>query len=200
MFRRDAYRITSTDSNIVNLDQLFDVMLNKSGKSDTNNIHNLWRINRMFLPGIALRALFPAPKTLPEHAGIDIERYIAFDINGGTTYQLPSTDCSNMFVYQAIGSRIIHLKPTVECKDQCRRITVKLKENHTCKHPFFNTFFSLCNLTPLTRFIYLYFRFFFVFSILRLVVLEADIVTCSSAHKNYVRFIHRIVLYITVRI
>lgn len=74
------------------------------------------------------------------NAGIDIERYVAFDINDGVTYQLPSTDCSNMFVYQAIGSRIIHLEPTIECKQQCRRIIVKLKQNHTCKHPQHLTF------------------------------------------------------------
>ena len=134
MFRIEADRIRSSDASIVNLDQLFDVMLNKSGKTTTKNIHILWRINRM-TPGRMLRALFPAPKAIPEHAGIDIERYIAFDMNGGVTYQLPSTDCSNMFIHQAIGSRIIHLKPTVECQDECRRITIKLKENHTCKHP-----------------------------------------------------------------
>lgn len=136
MFLREANKVYASDSNVANLDQLFDVMLNKSGESSTKKFHALWRINRM-TPGRILRALFPAPKTIPKNAGIDIERYIAFDINGGVTYQLPSTDCSNMFVYQAIGSRIIHLKPTIECKDQCRRLIVKLKENHTCKHPFF---------------------------------------------------------------
>lgn len=134
MFRQEAYRVRSTERNVANLDQLFDVMLNKSGKSDTTPSNNMWRINRM-TPARILRALFPAPKTIPMNAGIDIERYLAFDLNGGVTYQLPSTDCSNMFVYQAIGSRIIHLEPTIECKQQCRRITVKLKQNHTCKHP-----------------------------------------------------------------
>lgn len=142
VFRHEAYKVHSTDANIANLDQLFDLMLNKRGKSSTKSIHNLWRINRM-TPGRILRALFPAPKFIPQHAGIDIERYVAFDmdINGGVTYQLPSTDCSNMFVYQAIGARIIHLNPTVECKKQCRRLSIKLKENHTCKHPFFSTQF-----------------------------------------------------------
>lgn len=84
-------------------------------------------------PARLIRKLFPAPKSIPIHAGIDIERYIAFDVNGGVTYQLPNTDCSNMFVYQAIGSRVIHLQPTNECRQQCRRLTVKLKQNHTCK-------------------------------------------------------------------
>lgn len=135
MFRKEAYRIRSTDANIVNLDQLFDVMLNKSGKNNiSSGSNNLWRINRM-TPARILRTIFPAPKTIPIHAGIDIERYIAFDVNGGVTYQLPSTDCSNMFVHQAIGTRIIHLEPTIECKQQCRRLTIKLQQNHTCKHP-----------------------------------------------------------------
>lgn len=135
MFRQEAYKVYSTDGNIKNLDHLFAVMLNKSGKSATNKpSHNLWRINRM-TPARILRALFPAPKQLPKHAGIDIERYIAFDVNGGVTYQLPSTDCSNMFVHQAIGCRVIHLQPTSECEQQCRRISVILNQNHTCKHP-----------------------------------------------------------------
>lgn len=133
MFREEAYKVYSTDGKIKNLDHLFAVMLNKSGKSVIPS-HNLWRINRM-TPARILRALFPAPKTLPKHAGIDIERYLAFDVNGGVTYQLPSTDCSNMFVYQAIGSRVIHLQPTGECEQHCRRISVKLKQNHTCKLP-----------------------------------------------------------------
>lgn len=134
MFREEAYRVRSTNRNIANLDQLFDVMLNKSGKSDRKEkSNNLWRINRM-TPARILRALFPAPKTIPPNAGIDIERYVAFDVNGGVTYQLPSTDCSNMFVYQAIGTRIIHLEPTIECQQQCRRITVTLKQHHTRKY------------------------------------------------------------------
>lgn len=133
IFRQEAYKVHSTDVNIANLDQLFDVMLNNSKKGIRKRSHNLWRINRM-TPARLLRALFPAPRTIPLHAGIDIERYIAFDVNGGVTYQLPSTDCSNMFVYQAIGSRVIHLQPTGECRQQCRRLTVQLKQNHTCKY------------------------------------------------------------------
>lgn len=131
MFQKEAYRVRSTNASIKNLDQLFDVMLNSSGTNDLGRSNNLWRINRM-TPARILRKIFPAPKIIPRHAGIDIERYIAFDVNGGVTYRLPSTDCSNMFVYQAIGSRIIHLEPTIECKEQCRRVTINLQQNHTC--------------------------------------------------------------------
>lgn len=102
----------------------------------------MWRINRM-TPARILRKLFPQPKSIPKNAGIDIERYIAFDVNGGgVTYQLPTTDCSNMFIHQAIGSRMIHLQPTNECKQHCRRLTVKLKQNHICMlFAIFNTFY-----------------------------------------------------------
>lgn len=144
IFRHEAYKVHSTDVNIGNLDQLFDVMLNSSKKRAQTRSHTLWRINRM-TPARLLRALFPSPKTIPLHAGIDIERYIAFDVNGGVTYQLPSTDCSNMFVYQAIGSRVIHLQPTSECRQQCRRITVQLKQNHTCKYPLNPLCYSILN-------------------------------------------------------
>lgn len=132
MFQNNAYNVQSTDHRITNLDQLFDILLNKNGALQSQSSHNLWRVNRME-PARLLRKLFPQPKSLPMHSSIDIERYIAIDIDGGVTYQLPSTDCSNMFVYQAIGSRMIHLQPTIECKHQCRRLSVILKQNHTCK-------------------------------------------------------------------
>lgn len=131
VFQRDAYKVFSTDSRIVNLDNLFDVLLNKSGAGESRPSHNLWRINRM-APARIIRQIIPQPKTLPLNSGIDIERYIIIDINGGVRYQLPSTDCSNMFVHQAIGSRMFHLQPTIECKNQCRRLSVQLKQNQIC--------------------------------------------------------------------
>lgn len=131
MFQNECSSVFSTDWRIVNLDNLFDVLLNKSGAWEPRPSHNLWRINRMASARI-LRKVIPQPKILPLNSGIDIERYIAIDINGGITYQLPSTDCSNMFVHQAIGSRMIHLQPTSECKNQCRRLSVRLKKNQIC--------------------------------------------------------------------
>lgn len=131
VFQIDAYKVFSTDSRIVNLDNLFDVLLNKSGASPSKPSHNLWRINRM-APARLLRTIIPQPKTLPLHSGIDIERYITIDIDGGVTHQMPNTDCSNMFVHQAIGARMIYLQPTSECKNQCRRLSVQLKQNQIC--------------------------------------------------------------------
>lgn len=131
MFQTDAYKIFSTDWRIVNLDNLFDVLLNKSGAWESRPSHNLWQIKRM-APARIIRTVISQPKTLPLHSGIDIERYIAIDIDGGTRYKLPSTDCSNMFVHQVIGSRMIHLQPTSECKYQCRRLSVRLKPKQIC--------------------------------------------------------------------
>lgn len=108
---------------------MFDMLLNKT-KKYAKSSHNLWRINRMS-PSRVLRTMFPAPETLPTHAAIGIERYIAIDTGDDITYQLPSSDCSNIFVYQAVGSRTIHLQPTVECEEQCRRVSVRLKPNST---------------------------------------------------------------------
>lgn len=106
VFQNDARRIFSTDWRVADLDNLFDVLLNKSGAWESRPSHSIWRVNRM-APARILRAIFPQPKTLPLHSGISIERYIANDINGGVTYQFPSYDCSNMFVHQAIGTRMI---------------------------------------------------------------------------------------------
>lgn len=132
IFQQDAFKVQSTDNRIADLDGLFHVILNGSDNTSPVTSHNVWRINRM-APARVLRALFPPPKTLPQNAGIDIERIITFDISGGgMPYRLPTTDCSNMFVYQAIGSRVIHLQPTNECAQQCRRLTVKLEQNYTC--------------------------------------------------------------------
>lgn len=131
IFQQDAYKVQSTDNRIADLDGLFHVIMNGSDNSVPVISHSMWRINRM-APARVLRTLFPSPKTIPQNAGIDIERIIAFDISGGVPYRLPTTDCSNMFMYQAIGSRVIHLQPTNECTEQCQRLTVKLEQNYTC--------------------------------------------------------------------
>lgn len=101
-----------------------------------HSTHNLWRINRM-QPARLLRQLFPTPNRLPKTAGIGIERFISIDTINGPVYQLPTTDCSNMFIYLAKGSRTINLQPTSECQQQCRRISVHLKEGFICKLSFF---------------------------------------------------------------
>lgn len=130
IFERDAYKVQSADKRINDLDGLFHVIFNGSSAVATPDT-SIWRINRM-APARTLRTLFPLPKTIPPNAGIDIERIITFDIHGGIEYRLPTTDCSNMFVYQAIGSRVIHLQPTTECVQHCRQLTVKLEQNYTC--------------------------------------------------------------------
>lgn len=134
VFHENAYKVHSTDRSIRNLDQMFDLILNDTRlhKSDT---HISWRINRM-APARVLRTIFPTPKNLPAHVGIGVERYITIDTPNSPSYPLPTTDCSNMFVYQAIGSRTIYLQPTKECQTQCRRISVRLTENFIRKLKF----------------------------------------------------------------
>lgn len=137
IFRQSAYDVRSTTPGIHNLDQLFNHFLNKSN-SDCTESHNLWHINRM-TPARILRKMFATPKHLPKNAGIGIDRYVSVDSVASAAYELPTTDCSNMFVHQASGSRHIHLQPTKECHQHCRRISVRLKPNHTresCFQPF----------------------------------------------------------------
>ena len=129
IFQRDAFNVQSTTDQIQNLDELFKHFLNES--SPHTESHSLWRINRM-TPARLLRKLVPSVR-LPVNAAIGIERYVAIDL-GTQSYALPTTDCSNMFIYQAKGERTIVLRPTAECIQQCRTISVRLKENVFCEY------------------------------------------------------------------
>lgn len=131
IFRENAYKITSSQSHIMNLDDLFSHFLNENATTNVRS-HNLWRINRM-APVRILRELFSKPPGLPETAGIGVERYIAIDSVNGPSYALPATDCSNMYVYMAQGARTIHLRPTSECQTKCRQLHIRLEEASFCK-------------------------------------------------------------------
>lgn len=135
IFRQSAYNVRSTHVGIRNLDQLFDHFLNESSDGCVQNSHNAWHINRM-TPARYLRKMFATPKHLPKNAGIGIDRYVIVDGVASGSYALPTTDCSNMFVYQASGSRRIHLHPTKECHQQCRRLSIRLKPNHIREFSF----------------------------------------------------------------
>lgn len=132
IFQQTAYKVHSTNPNIRNLDQLFDHFVNKTGDGCVEHSHSMWHINRM-TPARVLRQVFATPKHLPKNAGIGIDRYFIVDGIAGPSYKLPTTDCSNMFVYQANGSRRIQLQPTNECTQQCSTIYVRLKRNQIRK-------------------------------------------------------------------
>lgn len=140
IFKATAFHIQSTNREISNLDQLFNEFLNNSKQMQTS--HNLWRITCM-TPARLLRQLFLKPDRLPKTAGIGVERFISIDTKDGPAFPLPTTDCSNMFIYQAKGSRTIHLQPTTECEQHCRRILVRLEENFMCEFQFVICFFKI---------------------------------------------------------
>lgn len=132
IFHEDAYTVRSSQSHIANLDQLFTNLLNHTTATVNVQSHHLWRINRM-TPARILRRLFPKPLGLPETAGIGVERFLAIDTSLSPSYILPETDCSNMFVLMAKGSRTIHFRPTKECQATCRSLSFRLEENTFCK-------------------------------------------------------------------
>lgn len=132
VFNEHAYNVKSTQPNVHNLDQLFASLLNSSASKSSAGSHHLWRINRL-LPARILRKIFAKPFGLPETAGIGMERFVAIDTPLSKSYALPETDCSNMFVLMAKGSRTIRFIPTIECQMSCRSLTFHLHENTFCK-------------------------------------------------------------------
>lgn len=132
-YRLDAFRVTSTNPNISNLDELFDNFINQTS-SDQVPWHSLWRCNRMN-PVRLLRQLIHHPKRLPR-TGMSIERFLAIDTAGAPAYAIPDPECSNVFVHQVLGSRTMVLRPTAECSGSCRTISVRLNQSHVRKWPF----------------------------------------------------------------
>lgn len=132
VYRQDASSVHSTNENINNLDELFENFLNGTHQTES---HNLWRCNRMN-PLRLLRKVIVHPDRLPK-TGLNIERFLAIDTPAGPSFQIPDTECSNVFVYHVKGIRTIILRPTAECDSQCRTITVRLPESYVRKYLFF---------------------------------------------------------------
>lgn len=128
VFKQDAYKVQSTNPDINNLNDLFFEFLNKTQQVES---HNLWRCNRMN-PLRLLRKLIARPDRLPS-TGMSVERYLAIDTADGPSYTIPNTDCSNVFIVQLMGTRQIILRPTTECQQQCRTISVRLPESYVCE-------------------------------------------------------------------
>ncbi|EDW82217.1 uncharacterized protein Dwil_GK25678 [Drosophila willistoni] len=121
IFQRDAYRVHSTNKGVHNLEDLFG-QFNTSGWSQ--QAHNIWRCNRM-LPARLLRPFFARPTQLPS-MGVALERYVTIDTALAPSYTLPETECPNVYVHQAVGSRFIILRPTSECRHRCRTLSMRL--------------------------------------------------------------------------
>lgn len=179
--------MTSTNVNIQNLDHLFDQFINRTASTSRHH-HSVWKINRME-PARILRNKVSNPKSLPANAAIGVERFVAIDTARGPSYRMPSADCSNMFVRQVMGSRMVHLEPTPECKHRCKRTSVRLEQDSIRKcippdnrprdqHSRRSIAFSLGN-----------------FSVLRLVALEAHLSRRQNCQVNSDR-VHWIVLLV----
>lgn len=147
IFQRDAYRVHSTNQGVHNLEDLFGQFNASSAAHDYHDnsneddnhhhqhdnivelstAHNLWRCNRM-LPARLLRPIFARPLRLPS-MGVALERYVAIDTAQAPAYTLPETECPNVYVHQAVGTRFIILRPTSECRQRCRTLSMRLSQS-----------------------------------------------------------------------
>ncbi|KAH8387646.1 hypothetical protein KR093_008510 [Drosophila rubida] len=135
IFQRDAYRVHSTSQGVHNLEDLFGQFNSSSsngggtGSQDqhADATHNLWRCNRM-LPARLLRPIFARPLRLPS-MGVALERFVAIDTSHAPAYTLPETACPNVYVQQALGTRFIILRPTSECRQRCRTLSIRLTQS-----------------------------------------------------------------------
>ncbi|GAB0096325.1 uncharacterized protein DMENIID0001_118160 [Sergentomyia squamirostris] len=125
IFRQDAFRVLSTNHDIRNLEELTSDFLNTSLQTES---HSRWRCNRMH-PARILREIFPRPQQLPK-TGMALERFLLIDTPAAKPYPFPDTECSNVFVLQAAGTRTILLRPTSECHHMCRTLSVRLPTSY----------------------------------------------------------------------
>ncbi|XP_053949985.1 uncharacterized protein LOC128858073 [Anastrepha ludens] len=131
IFLRDAYRVQSTNRDVTNLEELFTKFNHSQRKEEPmHNLetHNMWRCNRM-LPARLLRKLFASPTLRLTRTGIALERYMAIDTAQAPAYTLPDTECANVYVQQALGTRYIFLRPTSECRHHCRTLSLRLPQS-----------------------------------------------------------------------
>ncbi|XP_020803740.1 uncharacterized protein LOC110180417 [Drosophila serrata] len=132
IFQRDAYRVHSTNQGVHNLEDLFGQFNSSAPPTWTQQAHNLWRCNRM-LPARLLRPIFARPTRLPS-MGVALERYIAIDTAQAPAYTLPETECPNVYVHQAVGTRFIILRPTSECRHRCRTLSLRLTQSYVLSY------------------------------------------------------------------
>lgn len=84
-------------------------------------------------PARIVRTLFPRPQIISEWSGQSVERYIMIDEPNALHHVLPSFECSYVFVIQGSGQQTVILRPTQECSDSCKTVSVVLKPSYVCK-------------------------------------------------------------------
>lgn len=145
IFRRDAYRVLSSNHKIKNMMDLANDFLNTTHQAES---HSIWRCNRMH-PARILRGLFPRPQQLKD-TGMSLERVLLIDTPAANPYRLPDMECSNVFVIQAAGTRTFILRPTSECRSKCRTLSIRLPTSYVCEYNSFKNKFSLVRFSIIT--------------------------------------------------
>ncbi|KAL1116205.1 hypothetical protein AAG570_005700 [Ranatra chinensis] len=98
------------------------------------------KLNRLE-PTRAMRQLFGSLVQLPNYvAGATTEKFLLVDEQHSSTYQLPDTEGSNVFVVQGSGCRLLLLKPSPECQHLCHSVSILLPQHHVCKWKYFKVF------------------------------------------------------------
>lgn len=128
VFEKDAFQVRSSHEKIHDIIDLGTEILNRTHHPES---HNVWRCNRME-PARLLRKYFPHPKRFPQ-TGTSLERFLLFDTPEAKPYRIPDTECSNVFLTQVQGNRKIVLKPTQECRTECRTLSIRLPTSYVCK-------------------------------------------------------------------
>lgn len=141
VYRNEAFAVhssTTANGNVAgNLDEMFAAFGLGDAAAETlitnasQSLHSLWRLNRMNAVRL-LRTVIRRPKRLPR-TGMHIERYVAVDSAAAPTYRLPDMECARVFVAQLAGGRTIVLRPSAECADECRTVSVRLLAGNVCE-------------------------------------------------------------------
>lgn len=143
---------------------IYDLLQLFVNTSEHQESHNLWRCNHLKCASL-LKEVIKRPKPFPKF-GTSLERFISIDSGRAPSYQLPNSECSNMFVHQLQGTRRILLIPTADCrsKKHCYRLSIVLPKNHARELPKFLLVFDASTLFVL-----------FLYSFLQLVVLQTHL-------------------------
>ncbi|XP_026669084.1 uncharacterized protein LOC108624689 [Ceratina calcarata] len=121
VFERNAHKVVSNNRTYRTINDL--MQMGDSSMERRNHIG--WRINRME-PARIVRELFPRPRETPLWFEQSIERFILFDEAESPAYSLPATECANVMVRVAAGTRLIRIIASPECHSSCEPKTVLL--------------------------------------------------------------------------